>query len=191
MSNQQERPQLQMVWLPNAPIAHIEPQTAAGYRIRTYQEGDESAFLSLMADGEFGPWDEEKLHFNMARILPDGWFFAVEERSLQIVGTAMCLHNYTGHTPFTGDVGWVVCTPSHRGHGLGYALSAQVTNRFLDAGYKLIQLHTEHYRLPAIKTYLKLGYSPLLGPPAVNELWQDVCETLGWPFTPDSWPRGE
>lgn len=191
MPNKQEKPQLQMVWRPDEPINYIDPQTLAGYRIRTYQVGDEDAFLWLMGDGDFGAWDEEKLHFNMARILPDGWFFAVEEHSLQVVGTAMCLHNYTGHTPFTGDVGWVACTPAHRGHGLGYALSAHVTNRFLDAGYRLIQLHTEHYRLPAIKTYLKLGYCPLLGARGVDKLWLDVCATVGWPYTPERWPRGE
>ncbi len=154
-----EKPQLHMVWptseRPCCPAVSLAP----GYTIRTFQDGDEKAFLHLMSLSDFDPWDNEKLSNNINLIIPNGWFFAVDSQG-QTVATAMCLHNYSGHSPFTGDVGWVFCHPDHRGHALGLALCARVTQRFLNAGYTKIQLHTEYYRLSAIKTYLKLGFVP-------------------------------
>jgi len=189
MTEYPEKPQLRMVWPPDKLDQVIQPLTASGYAIRVYRPGDEAAFLALMAKMDFDPWDTEKLQYNMAKIIPDGWFFAVETGSERIVGTAMCLHNYTNKMPFTGDVGWLACEPSHRGHGLGYSLLAYVTNRFLSAGYKRIQLHTEYYRLPAIKTYLKQGYLPVLETDEMKEMWREVCSQLGWEFTPERWLR--
>ena len=186
-----EKPQLWMIWPPDKLGVALEPNTAPGYVIRTYRPGDEANFLSLMGRMDFDPWDDEKLRYNMARIIPDGWFFAVQRASESIVGTAMCLHNYSGSTPFTGDVGWLACDPCHRGQRLGYSLTAYVTARFLRAGYTRIQLHTEYYRLPAVKTYLNLGYLPVIHSQEMVSLWQEICEQIGWEFTPDAWPRGE
>ena len=70
-----EKPQLVMRW----PCSRLEkrlPQTIEdGYSIRTYQPGDEQRFLELMEFGEFDPWDEDKLRYNLNRTLPQGWFF--------------------------------------------------------------------------------------------------------------------
>jgi len=180
-----------MIWPGRALPGPPRPEPPSGYAIRTYQPGDEAPFLSLMAAGDFDPWDEEKVQFNRNRVLPGGWFFAVVEATGEIVATAMCLHNYTGTSPFTGDVGWLACDPAHRGRGLGMALMIHVTRRFLDAGYTRIQLHTEHYRLAAIAIYLKLGYVPVLETASASVLWQELCERIHWTYTPDRWPKGE
>lgn len=180
-----DKPQLHMVWPTDATkVACAIPR---GYAVRTYAPGDEAHFLRLMAQGDFDPWDDAKLHDNVAKIIPDGWFFAIEERSGAVVGTAVCLHNYTGRCAFTGDVGWLACDPAHRGRGLGHALMAHVTKRFLDAGYRRIQLHTEHYRLPAVHIYLKLGYVPVMASPEAVSLWEEVCAQIGWAFSPNRW----
>jgi mycothiol synthase len=184
-----ERKQLWMVW-PEARLkASVDPQIPDGYFIRTYQTGDDRSFTALMALMDFDPWTQEKLDYNMSRVLPGGLFFAVEAKSSSVVGTAMCLHNYSGHSPFTGDLGWLACHPDHQGKGLGCSLSACVTNRFRDAGYSRIQLHTEYYRLPAIKTYLKLGYVPVMYCQEVYELWDEACQKLDWTYAPQEWPK--
>lgn len=174
-----ERPQLTMAWPTERFPAPIDPRTPAGYTIRTYRPGDEQPFLELMGLMDFDPWDAAKLDYNMARILPEGWFFAVDDASGAIVATAMALHNYTGRHPFTGDVGWVACRVEHRGRGLGYAVTACVTNRFREAGYTQIILGTEYYRLPAIKTYLKLGYVPVIESEELAGMWDEVYAQLG------------
>jgi len=181
-----EKPQLRMKW-PSASRRHCPPvNPPAQYAVRTFRIGDEQAFLTLMSCLDFEPWDEAKLAYNMNRIIPEGWFFATDS-SHQIVATAMCLHNYSGRSPFTGDVGWVACHPDHRSQGLGRCLCASVTRRFLEAGYTAIQLHTEYYRLPAIKTYLHLGYVPSIASPKTLALWEGVCAKLSWPLTPEAW----
>jgi mycothiol synthase len=184
-----EKPQLWMVWPSDRLVLPVEPHRPPPYCIRSYRPGDEATFLALMAKTDFDPWDDQKLAYNMGRVIPDGWFFAVESESENVVGTVMCLHNYSGNAPFTGDVGWLACDPKHRGHGLGYALTARAVTRFVQAGYARIQLHTEYYRLPAIKTYLKLGFLPVLDSPEIHSLWAEVCRLLDWAFAPDIWPH--
>jgi mycothiol synthase len=78
--------------------------------------------------------------------------------------------------------------PAHKGRGLGTAVVAAVTARFIEIGYPSIHLFTEHYRLPALAIYLRLGYLPLLDQPEVWPLWQAVCAELKRPFTPEQWP---
>lgn len=180
-----DAPQLRMVWPTNGRACPLV-QPADGYTVRTFRPGDEDAFLSLMAQMDFDPWDAAKLTYNVNRVIPDGWFF-ITDRSGQMAAAAMCLHNYTGRSPYTGDVGWVACHPDHRGRRLGRCLCSYVTRRFLDAGYTDIQLHTESFRLAAIKTYFDAGYLPSIPSPELASIWEGVCAQLRWPFTPDAW----
>jgi mycothiol synthase len=99
----------------------------------------------------------------------------------------MALHNYKGTYPFWGDLGWLAGDPRHSGMGLGLAVSAAVTSRFMVAGYRNIQLFTEDYRLAAIRSYLKLGYIPSLYLEGMIDRWQELCEKVAWPFTPGEW----
>ncbi|MBN1221410.1 MAG: GNAT family N-acetyltransferase [Anaerolineae bacterium] len=179
--------QLQMVWpeqLLNAPPGARLP---TGYTLRTYQPGDEPRFYEVMDLAGWPGWNDEKLQPWLARILPEGWFMAVHTRCNQIVATAMALHNYTNLHPFQGELGWLAGDPAHAGKGLGVAVSAAVTGRFIAAGYRHIHLYTEDFRLAALKTYLKLGYVPYLYTPEMPERWQVICAQLQWPFTPEVW----
>jgi len=180
-----DEPQLHMIWPPAATdVALVECE---GYALRPYRAGDRDRFLQLMAHGEFGPWDEAKLRANAAKVISHGWFVAFEEASDTVVGTVMCLHDYTGMHPTTGDIGWLACDPAHRGRGLGAVLTAAATKRFLAAGYRRIQLHTEPFRLAAVRTYLKVGYLPVVDGPEALSSWADVCLRGGWAFRPDAW----
>lgn len=191
MSENEELPQLQMVWpknlLDKPPIVPVP----SSYALRTYQPGDEPRFYKIMALSGWPGWDDEKLQPWLAKVLPDGWFMLVHEKSrdavANIVATAMCLHNYKGIHPFQGELGWLASDPAHAGKGLGMVVSAAVTKRFIDAGYRNIRLYTEDFRLPAIKTYLKLGYVPSLYAPGMRQRWQTICEQLKWPFASEAW----
>ena len=99
----------------------------------------------------------------------------------------MALHDHTAWHPFGGELGWVAGDPAHAGKGLGRAVSAAVTARLLDAGYRNIHLYTEDWRLAALKTYLKLGYIPFLYSAEMPDRWQAICTRLQWPFTPEAW----
>ncbi len=181
--------QLQMVW-PTSHLTQALPIVLpTGYRLRTYKPGDEARFFEVMALAGWPGWDEAKLKPWLYRILPQGWFMAVTEADDQIVATAMATHDHTWLLPFSGEVGWVAGDPAHKGRGLGTAVVAAVTARFIEVGYSSIHLFTEHYRLPALTIYLRLGYLPLLYRPEMWDLWRDVCTELSWPYTPDLWPK--
>lgn len=180
--------QLQMVW--PSPLFDAPPavEIPPGYCLRTYQRGDEPRFYTLMELAGWPGWDEERLRPWLARIPPGSWTMAVHEASGEIAATAMGLHDHSEAHPFGGELGWVAADPDHRGRGLGMAVSAAVTARLIEAGYRDIHLYTEDHRLPALKTYLKLGYLPLLYAPDMAERWRAVCGLLGWPYTPEEWP---
>jgi mycothiol synthase len=179
--------QLQMVWpaelLDAPPAVRLPP----GYGLRTYRPGDEPRFYEVMELAGWPRWNDERLRPWLARILPEGWFMAVHEETGRIVATAMALHDHSELHPFGGELGWLAADPAHAGKGLGMAVSAAVTGRLIQAGYRNIHLYTEHWRLPALKTYLKVGYVPFLYAPEMPERWRGICAQLEWPFTPEVW----
>lgn len=187
MTSPVERPQLRMVWPEDLLGKPLNVPAPSGYYLRHYCPGDEAHFFALMSLAGWDGWDSDKLQPWLAKIIPDGWFMLVHEGADRIVGTAMALHNYKGTNPFWSELGWLACDPDHAGRGLGLAASAAVTSRLMDAGYRNIQLFTEDHRLPAIKTYIKLGYIPSLYLEDMSDRWKLICEKLGWPFTPDNW----
>jgi len=178
---------LQMVW----PERLLDPRPsirlASGYTLRTYRPGDETGFFKVMERAGWPGWDEEKLRPWIARVPPGSWFMIVDDPSGEIVATAMGLHDHTDLHPFGGELGWVAADPAHAGKALGGAVSAAVTARLIAAGYRNIHLYTEHWRLAALKTYLRLGFVPFLYAPEMAGRWRAVCETLAWPFTPEAW----
>ena len=181
------RSQLRMVWpahrLRNPPTV-LPP---LGYTLRLYRPGDEEPFYRLMALAGWPGWDQERLRPWQTRMLPGGWFLMVHEESGEVVATAMALRDQGEFGRPGGELGWLACVPAHRGRGLGLVVSAAVTSRLIEEGYRHLHLYTEDWRLAAIKTYLKLGYRPFLYLPEMVERWRVVCGQLGWPFTPEVW----
>ncbi|MEZ4729404.1 MAG: GNAT family N-acetyltransferase [Caldilineaceae bacterium] len=179
--------QLRMVW----PKSQLEQPPAVsvpiGYRLRTYRPGDEPNFFHVMSLAGFEHWDMPKLLPWLQKVLPEGWFLLEHEATQQIVATAMAVHNPSQYYPFGGELGWVAAHPDHTGQGLGQVVCAAVTARLLRSGYTNIYLNTDDERLPAIKTYLNLGYRPVVITADMSARWEAICQTLKWPFTPELW----
>jgi len=173
--------QLQMVW-PPARLQSPPPVTVhPDYELRTYRPGgeDEASWYRLMELAGFGLWDAERLAPLLARILPNGWFFAVHRATGTLVASAMACHEPRPLHPFGGALNWVCGDPAHTGKGLGMSVCAAVTARLLAAGYQDVYLLTDDGRLPAISIYLRLGYQPLLFAPGMAERWRVVYGALG------------
>jgi|GEM_PF-109654 len=174
--------QLQMAWPKNrlkAPPAWSLPK---GYILRTYQPGDDAAYIRLMHNAGFKGWDKKTVQSTLSRSLPNGLFFVVERKTSVLAATTVATHGSLSGHPFGGELGWVACDPEHRGKNLSYVTCAAVTKRFLDAGYTDIYLCTDDFRLPAIKIYLKQGWVPCFHAPDMAGRWRAVCEKLGWNF---------
>ncbi len=175
-----QTPQLIMTWPSEQRHMPAQPQLPPGYRLRTYQPGDEERFFEVMTLSGWTGWDEATLKPWIARIVPNSWWMVVwqpDDASLEeelIVASAMGLHDHTDWHPFGGELGWVASDPAHRGRRLGQAVCAAVTARLIQAGYQNIHLYTEDYRLSAIRTYLRLGYTPYSPLPEMAQQWHEL-----------------
>ena len=181
--------QLRMVWPSERlqqPPAIVLPE---GYALRICREEDHARFFELMDLAGWPGWDAEKLRPWAARLLREGWFVAVHRASDTTVATAMALHDCAEFGAPGGELGWVAADPAHVGKRLGAAVVAAATAHMLAAGFEHIHLYTEEWRLPALRTYLQLGYLPLLDTPEAPERWRAVCEQVHWPFAPETWRR--
>ena len=177
-----ERPQvgLRMSWPRERLDSPPEPSLPTGYVLRCYRDTDKDAYLALMAKAGFAQFDERMLERVFTKVLPGGLFVIEHEESGALVATSLCTHNPSHGFPFGGELGWVAGDPEHKGKGLGLAVCAAVTARFIRGGYRNIYLITHDWRRPAIKTYLKLGYRPVFTEQATPELWQGIFATLRW-----------
>ncbi len=187
MPEAQQYVQLQMVWPAHRRAAPPWPPVPTGYRLRAQRAGDEAAFFRLMELAGWPGWNEEKIAPLRARFIPGCWF-VVDAPDQPVVATAMGLTSASELHPGGAELGWVAAHPDHRGKGLGLAVCAAVTRALLQLGFADIYLLTDDWRLPALKTYLKLGYEPFLFLPQMRERWQAICSKLSWPFTPEVWP---
>jgi mycothiol synthase len=188
-SNDAPRDQLQMLWpeyLQDISPDSLAPEQElpAGYRLRTYQPEDEAEYLAVMHAAGFDSFDHEAVQRWLDKVLPDGFFLVEHLPGGRIVATAMATHNPSPLHPYGGELGWVAGSPEHAGRHLGRVVCAAATARFLRAGYRRIYLKTDDWRLPALKTYLRLGYVPLLYAAGMAERWQAVCAKLDWPYAP-------
>jgi len=82
----------------------------------------------------------------------------------------------------TGYVHYVATRPAHAGKKLGYLVSLAVLHKFQEEGCPYVVLQTDDFRLPAIKTYLRLGFHPLLVHENQPERWRAILCALGIPL---------
>ncbi len=170
--------QLRMIW-PEERLKSVPTWTVpAGYTLRTYQQGDgdNAEYIRVMKLAGFEFWDEKKIEETLRMTVPDGLFFIVHNKTKKIVATAVALHRF--HT--RAEFGWLAGDPEHKGKGLGYIVSAAVIKCFINAGYKDIFLQTDDFRIPAIRTYLKLGFEPLFFAPDMEPRWEKILNKLNW-----------
>jgi mycothiol synthase len=183
-------PALYMVWPRSAITVPLPTIVPDGYALGAYKDGDTQALSALFAQEGWNVDDAEWRDY-MERVLPNGLFILSHTASNQVVGTAGAIHNPRGgryYFPFGGALAYLVVHPEHRGRHLGTMLAALVVQRLRAAEYEQIWVGVQGFRLPAIKTYLKLGFVPFLHQAGLAERWQRICEQIGWLYTPDAWP---
>jgi mycothiol synthase len=69
--------------------------------------------------------------------------------------------------------------PEHSGKGLGVQINLVALHHMVREGRRQAVLETDDFRLPAIKTYLKLGFQPVLVHENQRERWRSVFARLG------------
>jgi mycothiol synthase len=69
--------------------------------------------------------------------------------------------------------------PEHQGKQLGLVLVLHVLDYFKKKGFREAILDTDDFRLPAIRTYLKLGFEPVYIGENHRRRWELIMHKLG------------
>ena len=185
-------PCLYMLW-PRFRRDVSEPRLPAGYAIRVYRDTDDAQLLELLrSEGEAMSETDWRAYRDM--LLPNGLFLIEHHSGPRLVATAGAIHNPKPgryYFPFGGELGYLVVKVEHRGLGLGTTVCVAVVRRLISAGYESVRVCVQEHRLPAIRTYLRLGFEPFLHSKESEQRWRGVCGALNAPFTPEVWPNPE
>ena len=80
--------------------------------------------------------------------------------------------------PDSGYVHWVAALPDFRGKRLGFTVSLAVLHEFVRLGCRDAVLETDDFRLPALKTYLGMGFQPEHRDETHAARWEEVHRKL-------------
>lgn len=175
-------PQLAIPQLQMKRVLSMLPEVVvpAGYRLRHFTPDDGEAWAGLLSEnGELGAWDAAR----SAPYFTDDSHMALEGAFLitkgsQPVATAQLHLTPAGRFAPLPEMGWVAVSPRHQGHGLAAVVCLAVMHHAASTGHQEIFLKTDDHRLPAIWTYLKLGFSPWLTDVSHAARWDTVCAAL-------------
>ncbi len=160
-------------------LTHLpEIEIPEGYALRIYQADDEVHWARII-NATFGGkrTAQSARHELMERsqFRPEGLFFVTY--SGKPVGTA-CAWIEPGQTEI-GSLHMVGVEAEHQGHRLGRLVSLAVLHYLRNQSIQRAMLDTDDFRLPAIKTYINLGFIPLYREPSQPERWRRVYAELG------------
>ncbi|HXG24529.1 MAG TPA: GNAT family N-acetyltransferase [Chthonomonadales bacterium] len=155
------------------------PSPPPGYGLRLHRRGEEE-FLAAALRGAF-PGSDWSVETVLSRLVdaPDVEAVYVVTFEDVPVGTASARLIPTQY-PGTGYLHWVGVAPAHQGKRLGALVSLRVLHHFREDGCVDAVLETDDFRLPAIKTYLDLGFVPEPRDPPDAGRWAAVLQKLGW-----------
>jgi len=136
-----------------------------GYYMRSYKEGDGAGWCKCCADGSLGIEEISESAFankmlTDKNVNPANIFFLISPAG-EIAGTVT--YQYTDRED-TGCIHMVAIEKSYRGRGLALPLNLYAVQRMLGDGKKKIVLTTDDWRIPAIRTYLHVGFIPVVEP---------------------------
>ncbi len=156
-----------------------------GYGITTLREAGVDAWIeALGATGQLGDWDAGRAGEWLSgerRAIPEGTFIVTfDGRS-----AATCCTIPPTSTERRAELGWLSVSPEHQGRGLGRQVCLAVLHFARQKGYAEIYLNTDDWRLPAVKTYLDLGFRPETTHGSHLRRWDAVYEKLGLAAEPE------
>ena len=146
-----------------------------GLAVRTFRVGDEAGWATLMT-GAIGIWDEEstvRLFLGDAGVTPEGVFLLVAGDHYVATATDKQLPKSE-----VGYLHMVTVAPTYRGQGLGRCISLAALLHMKERGCREAILDTDDLRLPAIRTYLSLGFMPEMLETDHTDRWAAIAAEL-------------
>ncbi len=147
----------------SAPQAQVGP-LPEGVLLRSYRPGDEQAWGEIVNTTDMGrDYDPSKVRQSLTEkpmFDPEGLFFACDARSGRPLATACAWWTHRWGRP-RPTLHMVAGRPEAKGRGLGRLVCQAVLNYFARRGEREVILSTDDHRLPALTSYLRLGWLPI------------------------------
>jgi len=166
--------QLAMRW-GKSPLP-IDPPPPLGITIRTYAEADREALKDTLIPLTEKRYDDAELNniiIHKPGVRLEGIFLA--EENGEIVGTTTGYFNGDG---ISGTLHMVSVLPKANGKGLGKVLCQHAMQYLTKNGCDEVVLNTDDFRLPAIKTYLRLGFKPIIASEEMQARWDAIYKEI-------------
>ena len=173
---------MQQLKMYRPPMEAPEVKIPEGWHIRSYQAGDGADWCLCCRGGALGVDDEASEAVFQTKMLDDPHvaaedvLFIVDEKGF--VGGTTTL--YCRDEADWGTVHMVAVKKEAQGKGLSAPVVAAVIARSLEKGRDHITLTTDDFRVPAVKTYLRLGFLPVVGDMPMRRRWQALLTTMGY-----------
>ncbi len=167
-----------------------------GYSLRKIRRGDEVGLANLLASAGVGQsaWDDFDTPKMVKYLKAQGKWEGTRaiEHQEKLCAVSFATPRLDLDPPW-GQLDYVCVHPRHRGQGLSFGVCAAVLQYFRSQGYIAASLSTlpilpDDHRLAAIKTYLKLGFQPVMEEETI-EICQEIYDELGIPL-PMKWWKG-
>ena len=168
-------------------LGNLPPlELPAGYSLRAALPGDEDAPHWCRIIGESFEEERTLTHWHEQMVnrydyAPERILFLCDSAGEPVATAAAYGGLVEGYVHYVGVV------PSALGLGLGSVVSLAVLHAFAARGCRHAILSTDTFRLPAIKTYWKLGFRPWITDPTQPDRWRDVAEKLKLPALAQDW----
>jgi putative NIF3 family GTP cyclohydrolase 1 type 2/GNAT superfamily N-acetyltransferase len=150
-----------------------------GYTLRPMQADEAWAYLAVMNrsnySNEIGEDWFKTTYSNDPEYDPS--FLQIIWKGDQPVAAAGAWHREIDGERW-GMIHWVGALDTERGRGLGKAVVLAALWRLKERGFDKAMLGTQGWRLPAIQTYLRLGFRPWPRENSTQEMWDRVLADL-------------
>ncbi len=171
------QPQLKMQFRSFAALAPVS--LPPGYCLATLAQRSGADWIAVLnSTGQLGTWDAQRARERLTGrrpVLRAGTYLILHAG--RAVATACTV--LPGATEPRSELGWVAVAPDQQGRGLGLQVCCAVLWYARRRGWPATTLNTDDWRLPAIKTYLKLGFEPEFTHASHRDRWQQVHRQLG------------
>lgn len=174
--------QLKMYWAAQ-PTEFPESYGGFSYRILQNTPQDIAAWVSICKH-DFLKEDAGEQAFNDRMLDQDGFTYDsvyLVDYAGEPVATVTAIVRTNG---VMGSVHMVAAVPSCRGKGVGKLLIEIAKARLFAAGVTGVDLTTDEFRVPAVRSYLRAGFLPVLYDEGMPQRWEAWLREQGYQNIP-------
>jgi mycothiol synthase len=171
--DEQKQPQLVMTrrQVNDLPAVSLPPDCLC----RPFEPGDERSWETIINDAFGGTSDFIRFMAGSPAFKPERvWFICCGEKPVA-TASAWLMPAYGEACGYLHMVGVM---KEHSGRGLGLQVSLAALHQMLKEGRSHAVLETDDFRIPAIKTYFKLDFVPMLTHDSHEQRWSRIYKIL-------------